>query len=203
MQIPVSTVIDVGASDGRWSKEAMRYYPDAAYHLIEANEVHLMGLESFVRRHAGSSFTLAAAANRVGEIAFDGSDPWGGVAAHDPGEGSRSKVPCTTIDEEVSRLSLHGPFLVKLDTHGFEVPILEGASQTLLDTAVIVMETYNFNLTAESLMFWEMCDYLSRKGFRPFDLLEPLHRPGDGAFWQVDIVFIREDRAEFRNNRYA
>src|ERR1051326_9091564 len=39
-KIDVATVIDVGASDGRWSAELLRVYPRAQYLLIEANGVH-------------------------------------------------------------------------------------------------------------------------------------------------------------------
>jgi FkbM family methyltransferase len=200
---PVGSVIDVGASNGCWSEKLRRYYPSARYHLIEANRYHEAGLKAFVRRFPDSSYVLAAAADSVGEIFFDDADAWGGTAAHEATESARNKVPCTTVDEEVSANALPGPYLLKLDTHGFEVPILEGARRTLRETSVIVMETYNFNLTDQSLTFWEMCGHLHELGFRPMDLLEPMHRPGDGAFWQVDIIFLRNDRPEFDDNRYA
>ena len=34
--IEIQTVIDVGASDGRWSELCMQSYPEAFYYLIEA-----------------------------------------------------------------------------------------------------------------------------------------------------------------------
>jgi len=38
-----------------------------------------------------------------------------------------------------------GPYLIKLDTHGVEIPILNGSAQTLKDTNVLVVEVYNFD----------------------------------------------------------
>jgi FkbM family methyltransferase len=181
----------------------MKYYPDCSYHLIEANPYHRRGLDRFARRHPRVSYSLAAAADYVGEIYFDESDPWSGVAVHQSTESAKQCFPCTTIDAEVVEHGLNGPYLLKLDTHGFEVPILDGARDTLQNTHTIVMETYNFHLNESSLTFWEMCEFLLKRGFRPIDLLEPIYRPKDSAFWQVDIVFARSDRPEFNDNKYA
>jgi len=107
-----------------------------------------------------------------------------------------------TVDEEVSRLNLSSPYLLKLDTHGFELPILEGAKNTLASAALVVIETYNFKLTADSLKFYEMCAFMESKGFSCVDLVEPMHRPGDQAFWQIDLLFIPSDNVVFSSNSY-
>ena len=196
------TVIDIGASNGHWTKTVKPHYPDAYYYLIEANPVHEKSLFDFVSKNSNCAFTLAAAADTVGEIFFDDSDPMTGLAAHERDNHCFKRFPCTTVDEEVATNSLKGPFLLKLDTHGFEVPIFNGAIKTLEDTNVIIVETYNFNLTKDSLKFWEMCYFLEQKGFRPVDLMEPMFRPIDDAFWQIDLVFIRANRPEFQISTY-
>ena len=200
--LPIRTVIDIGASDGMWSKMAQEWYPEAFYFLIEANTFHEEGLISFKAEHDNVDYVLAAAGDKVGEIYFDADDPFGGVASHEPLDKACLTVPVTTVDEEVKKNGLEPPFLLKLDTHGFEVPILEGAEQALKETDLIVMETYNFNIQDDSLTFWEMCRHLYSKGFRPMDLCDPLHRPLDGSLWQVDFFFVRNDREEFRSLSY-
>jgi hypothetical protein len=40
-----------------------------------------------------------------------------------------------TIDGLVRRNNLGGPYVLKLDTHGFEVPILEGAHAVLAEAS--------------------------------------------------------------------
>jgi len=197
------TIIDIGASDGRWSKMAKTHYPDAACFLIEANPVHNQSLVEFVENHECCAFKQAVAGDNVGEVYFDDSDPMTGVAVKSGDNQHLKRFPCTTVDEEVTSNALKGPFLLKLDTHGFEVPIFEGAKKSLVNTDVVIVETYNFDLTEDSLKFWEMCTYLEQKGFRPIDLMEPMFRPIDNAFWQIDFVFIRADRPEFQINDYA
>lgn len=77
-----------------------------------------------------------------------------------------------------------------------------GANKTMKNTSVIIVEAYNFDPTEESLKFWEICDFLGSKGFRPVDMMEPMFRPKDEALWQMDLVFIRSDRKEFQNHNY-
>ena len=65
------------------------------------------------------------------------------------------------------------------------------------------MECYNFWMTPESLQFWEMCRHLQTLGFRCMDLYDPLYRPHDDAFWQMDLLFMRQDRPEFGYREYV
>lgn len=199
--ITVATVIDVGASNGSWSDLVRPFYPNAEYLLIEANPVHQAALEAYTTKRANTRYVLAAAGDRTGEVFFDGKDPFGGTASVTPKPGF-NPVPVVTIDGEIQRLGLPGPYLIKLDTHGFEVPILEGAAQTLTQTDMLVIEAYNFQLQPESLRFPQMCLWLENHGFRPIDFVEPVRRPYDNAFWQFDLIFVRADRREFAYVNY-
>jgi len=200
-RIPVAAVIDIGASDGRWSDLSLKHFKDARYLLVEANAAHEPGLRAFKERVAGSDYIIAAAGDRVGELHFDVHDPFGGLASATPRSGTIT-VPATTIDHEVAARSLPGPFALKLDTHGFELPILKGATETLTRTTLLIIEVYNFTLIPGALRFYEMCAHLAPLGFRPIDLCEPMYRPKDGAFWQCDMFFARDDRVEFNSNSY-
>lgn len=200
-EIEINTIIDVGASNGSWTKMARRYLPNARALLIEANVYHQEALERFCANDARVEYVLAAAGDITGEIFFDAGDPFGGLASHQEQRGY-TRVPATTIDFEVTQRSLEPPFLLKLDTHGFEVPVLQGATGVLNRTHLIVIETYNFQLTPDSLRFPEMCAYLAARDFRPIDLCDILHRPLDGALWQFDLIFLRADRHEFQHHRY-
>jgi FkbM family methyltransferase len=198
----VNTIIDVGASTGSWSEIARKHFPRAQYLLVEANSVHEPGLREFKQRVPNSDYVLAAAGDRVGTLSFDNSDPFGGVAST-TAEAGHITVAATTIDHEIAKRSLPGPFAIKLDTHGFEVPILEGAKAALRNTNLLIIEVYNFTLRPGALRFFEMCDYLQPLGFSPIDLCDPLYRPSDGAFWQCDMFFLRNDSTEFKSNDYA
>jgi FkbM family methyltransferase len=194
----IGTIIDVGASNGVWSRAALDYFPHPQYLLLEAQPAHRESLTAFVAKNRNAEFVLAAAGEQRGEIYFlDAPDRESGRASYTPLGEHNIIVPVTTIDDEVELRTLQGPYLIKLDTHGFEVPILKGASRTLLNTEVLIVECYNFKISPECLLFYEMCNYLDRLGFRCVDLADPLWRPYDLAFWQMDLVFVKKDRQEF------
>jgi FkbM family methyltransferase len=200
---PVATVIDVGASDGRWSALARRVYPEAAFLLIEAQaHAHAAALRRFAATSPTIHTVLAAAGDAEGMVHFDASDPFSGVASKTPTGGHDIVIPMTTIDAEVRRLGLPGPYLLKLDTHGFEVPILAGAERTLAQTAVAIIESYNFELMPGALRFHQLCDFMEEQGLRVADLVDVMRRPTDEALWQFDLFFIPANSEQFQSSSY-
>ena len=199
--VPAS-VVDVGASDGCWSRTARRFFPNARYLLIEAQEGHRPSLERFIRTVPNSNYLLAAAGDIEGNAYFDAGGLFGGLAAHEPVGNTCITVPMVTVDKAVKQFVLPHPFLLKLDTHGFEVPILQGAKNTLAAASLVVIESYNFKLTEDSLKFHEMCLFMENHGFSCIDMAQPMHRPHDQSFWQVDLFFIPSGSAVFASNRY-
>jgi FkbM family methyltransferase len=192
-----NTVIDVGASTGSWSAAFMEYFPNCQYLLIEAQPIHEKALIQFCHEHGNAQMVLAAAGEYQGQIYFNAKDPLGGQASYTPYVSDNIQIPVITIDNEISSRKLPGPYMIKMDTHGFEVPILNGASRILAETDVIIMECYNFRIAPECLLFYEMCDYMERFGFRCIDLVDPFNRPYDDSFWQMDLVFVKDNRPEF------
>jgi len=196
--IDISTFIDVGAARGAWSLNAEKYWPDAKYHLLEAKELWRSELEKLTTRKAHYSFTMKAVTNTPGAIYFPTEgEAYAGAAFKDPMvRDDLKEVPATTIDHEADTLSLEGPFAIKLDTHGTEIDIFEGAVKALKNTSLICIETYNF---IGQKRFPEMLMHLQTLGFRVADIAEPLFRESDATLWQVDFYLLRADHPTFNN----
>ena len=199
-RLDIATLIDVGAADGGWARTyiaTMRPCPHLL--LIEAQSVHQAALRRFKADFPQARIVLAAAGPTQGEIWFEAANPWGGLAAAKPDgrEGRWIRVPQTTIDHEVTTHRLPGPYLIKLDTHGYELPILNGATATLAQTAALIVECYNFDMAPGADRFPAFCQHMETLGFRCLDLWDPLYRDSDLALWQFDLLFVRADRPEF------
>lgn len=198
----VNTVIDIGASNSSWSRMCMKFLPKATYLLIEAQDAHRIGLEQFKKEYVNTDYVIAAAGGREGSIYFDSGNLFGGLASEIPFEKNCIEVPVITIDEEVKRRNLQPPFLMKLDTHGFEIPILMGASNALKNTGLVIIETYNYKLTTDSLQYYQMCDYMEKLGFSSIEMVDFMLRKYDDSLWQMDTFFIPSSRKEFTYNSY-
>lgn len=197
------TIIDIGASDAQWTKLAMEHFPQQRYLMVEAQHVHAETLKAFASAHPNVEVVMAAAGAALGELHFDASDPFGGQASLTPYPANNIVVPVTTLDHECATRSLPPPYLIKFDTHGFEAPILEGAAATALPQAsAVIMECYNFKISPDCLLFPEMCARMHSLGFRCVDMADVMHREHDGALWQMDLVFVRADRAEFSHSGF-
>lgn len=187
----VNTVLDVGASNGCWAKRCMVDFPKADYLLFEPQPVHHQSLDVFRGSVTQKVTLIKKAVGAVeGHTFFDASEPFGGALSSKE-TSSTIKTEVTTIDASLSEQKARGPFLLKLDTHGFEKGILDGAEKTLEECSVLIIEAYNYRITEEALLFWELCALLSEKGFRPVDLVDVMHRQYDNSLWQVDLIFVR------------
>lgn len=201
--LPIRSVIDVGASDGHWSLPVRSVWPEARFHLVEAFEHWRPALEALSAQNPTFSHVIAAAGERDGEVWFsnDPAFPYGGAANHEAFEGAW-RAPQIALSLEAARAGLEPPYLIKLDTHGFEIPILEGAAELLPNTNLVVIEVYTFHVHPEARLFPDICRYMAERGFRTIDLSEPLWREHDNALWQFDLFFIRADSPEFLVNQY-
>jgi FkbM family methyltransferase len=201
-EIEVATVIDVGASDGRWSKECRQVLVDAHYLLFDPDPAQSSDLDQFVEEHSRSRADKRAVGPANGMIRFDASTLFGGGLDFEGSKPGSIEVPMVTLDSAVQESGMPGPYLIKLDTHGFEKGILEGASNTLRETTALVVECYNFRIEPTALLFWEFCGYMVSKGFRPVRMVDVSNRKLDGALWQMDMFFIRSDWKGFEDLHY-
>ena len=181
---------------------ALKYWPEATFFLIEAQaDPHEPALRRIQSEFPSVNHVIAAASDQPGTICFQASGAFGGVASPRSFSRNNIHVPATTVDAEVKAHGLEGPFLLKLDTHGFEVPIFEAAIETLSQTDLVIVEVYNFKLIDGCLRFHETCAYLEKLGFRCLDICDIMRRR-DNTFWQCDLFFAPASRPEFQANFY-
>jgi FkbM family methyltransferase len=193
-------VIDVGAASGKWSLCAEQFWPHADYLLLEPLEENRSTLTKLTASRNGWRYIQAAVGSTMGEVVFSVSPDLDGSAVYDSDCGFEQRtVPITTLD---NLKYPHGSLLLKLDTHGYEVPIFQGAIKTLERVALIVVEVYGQRITAECLLFYELCNYLADRGFRPIDIVDVMHRPSDRSFWQADLFFLRKEHPVFADHHY-
>jgi len=200
--IEIGSLIDIGASNGIWSKAFAQHFPERHHLLVEANQTYLPTLTDLCQERPNWQFAMTAVGGATGELYFDASDPLGGHLSTTPRNENYRPCPVTTVDDLLKRHPIPGPVMIKLDTHGVEIPILAGALETLKQTNVLVIEAYNFTFGQPAVPFWELCRYMLKLGFRPLDVFDLLYREVDNAFWQFDLLFVRDDLPLFQDTRY-
>jgi FkbM family methyltransferase len=199
--IQPSTIIDIGAAQGTWTQKALNVWPSAKFELIEPLIEQQQILKNLKIEHSNIDYYMAAAGENKGEITMNVSIDLDGSGIYGEDSANARKVSILRIDDLCNERP--GDFFLKLDTHGYEIPILKGALKTLKNTSVLVIEVYGFFVSPTGLLFNQLSTYLDDLGFRLIDIVDIMRRPGDQAFWQADAFFIRKDHPVFTNNSYA
>jgi FkbM family methyltransferase len=185
--VPVSTVLDVGVLFG--TPELVEAWPDVKHVLFEP----VAEFADTIRRnyHAvDHELVSAAVSDTSGEVALEtfsvieGADISHSRMSKEADAAGLRRVPMVCLDDWLAASPQAEPNLLKIDIDGHEMKVLAGAAETLKRTSVVVIE-------ASRGQFARRLGAVQKAGFILFDLTEPCYY--DGAFWQCDAIFVRED----------
>jgi FkbM family methyltransferase len=190
---------DVGASIGRWSSRVSRDFPRATYNLFEPLIDHCPSyrqkMDTTLARHPNFRLHKVALGaeckrtwmylypdNLVGSTAL----PLGTT----PPDARRVEVDMLTLDYVVGEFQLPIPQVIKMDTQGCELSILEGATNTLPGVEVLLLECWLTRAYGESTpLLFEIADWLRQFNFHLWDLGNPW-RDSDGVLVAQDCLFL-------------
>ncbi len=102
-------------------------------------------------------------------------------------------VEIKTLDTLYAELGLEGKkVFIKMDTQGYEMPILRAAPETLKAISGLQVEMSLFELYSGETLFDEIIAFLKEAGFRPHMLIETNFSRRLNRQLQVDGVFFRD-----------
>jgi FkbM family methyltransferase len=190
---------DVGASTGRWSSRVSEDFPQSTFNLFEPLVDHApfyrTEMEMALSQH--SNFRLHKVAlgaeckrtcmylypeNVVGSTAL----PLGAT----PPNARAVEIDMLTLDYAVEEFRLPIPQVIKMDTQGCELNILQGSTRTLPQVEVLLLEcwlTRAYGNTTPLLL--EVADWLRQLDFHLWDLGNPWRDPA-GVLVAQDCLFL-------------
>jgi FkbM family methyltransferase len=113
--------------------------------------------------------------------------------------GSES-VPVTTIADVAARLAvLPERTLLKVDTQGYEKPVLDGAGELLAQFAMVQLELSFVPLYDGQALYAELVTRLGELGFVWYGVDAAFVDPRTGRMLQVDGLFARSDLVDGRD----
>lgn len=143
------TVIDVGCADGHYFMSQMNFFPHAVALNIDANRLYEPSLRE-IKEVLGGDYRICAVSDQPGEMELvesvhpywsslrpEGDQYWSRVNNL---VAQKTKVPVATLDSIIAETGLPGPYLLKLDVQGSELPALKGASKVLSETHALIVE---------------------------------------------------------------
>lgn len=149
-------IVDVGANLGVTSMIASRMRPLAAIIAFEPSPKAFRCLSKTFHYNEVKNCKLInkALGNKVGSVSFvEAEFLAGSYLASEAAEASNVEVELTTLDTVVEEMKLARLDFIKIDVEGFELDVLQGASQTIQNfKPKMFMEFNSFAISANRNM---------------------------------------------------
>jgi FkbM family methyltransferase len=185
-------VYDVGAADGSWTRQAMTYWPESTYVCFEPLAERKKDLDALqASRPSQILIEACGVGDADGELAMGVTDfLWDSSFAYS-GSSART-VPVRRLDSLIAT-GTPMPSFIKIDVQGFEKRVLDGGQAAMRHADLILMECTFFAFCEDMRTLDVTIAYMSANDFIPYEFVDYLRRPLDGAMGQCDILFIRKD----------
>ena len=191
------TIVDVGAYEGGWTREAKCVWPNAKAILVEANRAKLAGLQGLGEVHCA---LLGAEQGRT--VEFNLMETGSSVFSENSAVEREVEIrTITTLD--ALNLDISTPSLLKIDAQGYELEILKGSAATLPAFDAVLLEIALIEINKGAPLLHEVTMFMDQLGFAACEVFELHRRPLDRALSQMDIFFVRKKSPLLSNTRYS
>lgn len=184
----LSSVYDIGANAGKWTRDMSRMLPDANFIMFEANESHRANLAKRKFPVYIEILSSVEEDKKFFSIGGTGDSLYLENTIH-YNEDNFRWVKTKTLDSIIEKDNLKKPNFIKLDVQGAELDILKGAGNSLDECHLIYMEcpVLEYNIGAPT--FNDYIHFMKQLGYTPLQILE--QHLVNGELVQFDIIFIK------------
>lgn len=187
-------IIDVGVEYG--TPDLYQRCPDAFIELFEPAPQFYAGLEAGLMAQRPCRLHKVALGAASGEATFHLSGPASSSLLGTQDKPGRTfptmTVPVRRLDEVLQPSDLKRPAILKIDTEGYELAVLEGAERLLSSIDAVVLEMHLGKTYAYRPQ--QILDIMARHGFHLIDILDREVR--ERRVVCCDMMFERPPGAE-------
>ena len=188
----LKVIYDIGSHIGEFTKTTQQMFPDAIYHLFEPNVVHNDWVKDLGQVHNLYLSNEAKQAEFYSSNISSDSFYKEFTGIHENIE--PLKVTTTALDDYVKEQGLPYPDLIKIDTQGAEIEILEGAKECAKQARFVILECPVVEYNRNGMLFNDYIAYMFSIGYVPRYLTE-VHFL-NGIICQLDVAFENTNRGQ-------
>ena len=191
-------IVDIGANHGTWTRDALHYFPDANYTLLEPQSWLKKSLQDILDTNSKVQFYPVGAGEKKGSFLFtivdrDDSCSFRYTKEEAEIEGFKQiEIPVVTLNDLLSETNLPIPDIIKIDAEGLDIEVLRGASNFFGKTEIFMVEAGIVN-KAFNNSFLKLINFMDEKGYRLFEITD-LNRPFElKVLWLAELVFVKKN----------
>jgi FkbM family methyltransferase len=196
-------ILDIGANRGTWTREALRFFPDAHYTLVEPQDYLKAHIKDLVEGGSKIQWINAGASDHSGTMTFtishrDDSSTFALTEEQARAEGLQQRAIGVMTLNEIAAAAGHLPDMVKIDAEGLDLRVLAGASDLLGKTDVFLVEAVvcacdrDYENTAA-----EVVKFMASAGYRLVDITDLNRSPKHNVLWLCELAFLRNASSLF------
>lgn len=197
-------IIDAGAYRGEWTRLIHGIFPAARILMIEPQPELaglLQGVCAEIPQCRYRAALLGATSGRRKRFLIEESNSRVMEDAAEKKAGT-VEMETETLESAAKAEGFDSCDLLKLDLQGQELEALSGAGSLLGRTEVIISEVSWLRIGPVPLVE-EVWEFFRKHGYRLYDVFGFNYRPLDGALWQTDLIFVRQDSPLIADLRWA
>lgn len=191
-------IVDVGANHGTWTREALRYFPEAHYTLLEPQNWLKKFFQDILDANSKVQFYPVGAGEKEGSFQFtivDRDDSCSFRYSQEEAKAAgfeQMEIPVVTLNDLLSNSELPVPDIIKIDAEGLDIAVLKGASNFFGKTEIFMVEAGVVNKSFDN-SFLKLINFMDEKDYRLFDITD-LNRPFQPqVLWLVELVFVKKN----------
>jgi len=196
--LPIKSIIDIGANRGQFAKEAIKVFPNAHIYCFEPGGKAFRDLKRWADIQKGrvSVFNIALG-DKEADLNFyeylENDERSSFLRIVNPVVQVPILIHQTTLDNFVnsSSLSLEPEILIKIDTQGYDDRVIMGAKQTLSKAKICITEVIFDKEYYDQASFKKIFTLLDEIGFE-FVGFKEQHRGKNGEILWGDAVFLKK-----------
>lgn len=190
-------IVDVGANHGTWTRETLKFFPDAYYSLLEPQHWLKDSFQDLLQNNPKIKFYPVGAGEKEGSFHFTIADRDDSCSfRYSKEEADRFglkqiEIPVVTLNKLLAESDFPIPDIIKIDAEGLDIEVLNGVNQYFGKTEIFMVEAGVANKFFEN-SFLKLINYMDDKGYRLFEITD-LNRPFDIQFlWLVELAFVKK-----------
>jgi FkbM family methyltransferase len=191
-------IVDVGANHGTWTREALRYFPDAYYTLLEPQNWLKKSFQDILDANSKVQYYPVGAGELEGSFPFtivDRDDSCSFSYSQEEAKASgfeQIEIPVVTLNNLLANSELPVPDIIKIDAEGLDIDVLKGASTFFGKTEIFMVEAGVVNKSFDN-SFLKLINFMDENNYRLFEITD-LNRPFQPqVLWLVELVFVKKN----------
>lgn len=188
-----TSILDVGAASGLWSRMVAKIWPEARILGVEPNARNVPSLEEAGRQLPSFEYWRGFLGEGRKTVAYSDRAAQTSLLDATANAAADASADMITLDELLRQRQFPGPDFIKLDVQGYELAVLSGGPEALTRCQAVLMEVSHMRFFDGMPTADEAIDYMRERGFAWYDVMGIYRRPSDDALAQLDLMFVRQD----------